>query len=535
MQILFGKEARQKIKDGLDKVAKAVVTTLGPMGRNVVISRSIAGQQGIQHYQPMITKDGVTVARDIFLDDHLENTGALIIREAAEKTMLMAGDGTTTTCLLTAAIVEKGLELVEAGANPMELKRGIDQAVVFVVEELKKMAIPVGHDIEKIRQVATVSANNDSSIGVLIAQAFEKIGVDGVINIEESKGFKTEIKVTDGFRFDRGWISPYFITNQAKHECELINPYILLYDKRITTIKQIENAIGITTTDKRPLFIVCEDADGEALAGLAMNVAQKRTVNGMVFSACIVRCPEFGDTKRESMEDLAVITGATYISDEKGKGLEKVQIRELGGAAKVIVGKDETVIISGEGKKEQLTDLLNTLKTDLVRAEGAEKEKLERRIAKLQGSIAVLYVGAPTEMEMKERKDRCDDAVRATKAAIEEGFVPGGGTAFLRIGLFKDGSDLTDREKGERLINLILSEPLRQICKNAGVDDAKAITTVRFASEPNFGYNAKKNAYEDLVESGIIDPVKVLRCSLENAASAATMIITSECLTHRIV
>lgn len=512
-KILYGKEVRSQIFNGVKKVSDAVCITLGPMGRNVVISRCFPSQNGMQYYMPFVTKDGVTVSRNITLDDQVENTGANLIKQAAEKTMLDAGDGTTTTCLLMRSILEKGIELVDAGANPQELKKGIDAAVSYVVSELKKMAVPIDGNIEKIRQVATVSANNDSAIGDLIAEAFEKIGSDGVIDIEESKSEKTEIIISDGIKIKRGWESQYFVTNKAKMECELNEPYILLYDKKISTIAQFGEILMPLINDSKHLLIVCEEADGEALAGLAMNA------NNGTFRSCIIKCPEFGEKKREAMEDLAAITGATYISDEKGMALKSITEKQFGHAKKIIIGKNETSIISPSGNKKELNNLLNNLKMDLTKAGAEEKELIEKRIAKLNGSVAVLYVGAATEVEMKEKKDRCDDAVRATKAAIQEGFVAGGGTAFLRIGFIGNG-----------MMNEILREPLNQICKNAGVNYDKIVMEVEEQKTGNVGYNAKADKIEDLVEAGIIDPVKVLRCSLENAASAATMILTSETL-----
>ena len=518
--ILTGKEAREKIYIGVKKVSDAVVSTLGPRGRNAIISRCFPSEQGMQYYMPFVSRDGITVARNITLTDQLENTGANLIKQASEKTMSDCGDGTTTSCLLMRAILEEGIKLIDAGANPQQLKKEIDIAVSYVVGELNKMAVPINNDIEKLRQVATVSANNDSVIGDLIAEAFSKIGMTGDIDIEEAKGVTTEIKVADGFKFNRGWLSPYFITNPSKQEAELINPYILLYDKKITLLAQVENILHLTMAESRPLLIICDDADGEALAALAMNTSAKK------IQCCIVRSPEFGDLKREGMEDLAVITGAVYISDEKGKDIKKATLKDCGKAAKVIVGKDETVIISGEGNKEELEDLLNNLKMNLVGKEGKEKEQIERRIAKLTGSVAVLYVGAATEVEMKEKKDRVDDAIRATKAAIAEGVVPGGGTAFLRI------------KSGNSVIDNAISMPLKQICYNAGITDkkwwqfwrSKNVFDIVKSSVGNIGYNAKSEKIQDLIQTGIIDPVKVLRCSLENAASAATMILISETL-----
>lgn len=517
MQILYGKEAREKLKAGIDKVADAVCVTLGPAGRNVVMGKSIPTPQGVQHYMPDVSKDGVSICRQIILDDHLENIGASLIKDASEKTMAMAGDGTTSTVLLTRAIAEIAIAQVEKGGNPMEIKRELDKECAYIVEQLKEMAIPVGNDIEKIRQVATVSANNDPSIGDLIAQAFEKIGMDGMIDIEEAKGVKTEIKVTDGFKFGKGYVSPYFITNQAKNECELIDPYILLYDKKLTLLKPLEKVLAYVIQEQKPLLIICDDADGQALAGFTMNAA-----NGTLRS-CIVKCPEFTETKREAMEDLAVVTGATYINEEKGVSLENADYKCLGRAAKVIISKEETVIVSGNKDEAGLTNLLNDLKMNLVKAEGDEKVRIEKRIARLQGGIAVLSVGAPTETEMKERKDRCDDAIRATKSAIAEGYVPGAGTAFLRVSGVKNP-----------ILKEVLKAPLRQICSNAGVQVEQILSQV-LGLKNNMGYNAKTDKIEDLIESGIIDPVKVIRCSLENAVSAAGMIITSQCLTHRII
>lgn len=517
MQILYGKEARQKLKDGIDKLADAVCVTLGPKGKNVVMGKSIPTSQGVQHYMPDVSKDGVGISRQIVLDDPLENQGAMLIKDAAEKTMAAAGDGTTSTFLLTRSIVNKALEKVNAGENSMEIKRELDKECAYIVDQLKSMAIPVGGDIEKIRQVATVSANNDPFIGNLIAQAFEKIGMDGMIDIEEAKGVKTEIKITDGFKFNRGYLSPYFITNQAKNECELIEPYILLYDKKLTVLKPLQKILELVVSENKPLLIICDDADGQALAGFTMNAA-----NGTLRS-CIVKCPEFTEIKREAMEDLAVVTGARYINEEKGVSLENADGTYLGRAAKVVITKEETVIISGTKDQKALTELLNDLKMNLVKAEGEEKDKIEKRIARLQGGIAVLSVGAPTETEMKERKDRCDDAIRATKSAIAEGYVPGAGTAFLRV-----------KDVKNPILKEVLKEPLRQICANAEVDGEQILMQVNNLSG-SMGYNAKTDKIEDLIESGIIDPCKVIRCSLENAVSAAGMVITAEVLTHRMI
>lgn len=510
-KILTGKEVRDVIYAGVKKVADAVVSTLGPMGKNVIISRCFPSQNGMQYYMPQISKDGVTVARNITLDNQLENTGANLIKQAAEKTMMDSGDGTTTTCLLTMAILEEGIKAIDGGANSQELKKKIDVAVSKVVQELKKMAVPIDNDIEKIRNVATVSANNDKVIGDLIAEAFSKIGKDGIIDIQESGNAETKIEISSGIKIERGWESQYFITNKAKNECELNDVYILLYDKKISKIEQFGNSLSQLIQDRKEILIICEEADGEALAAMAMN-AQDGSIRN-----CMIKCPEFGEKKREFMEDLAAITGATYISDEKGRELKKLQLKDFGRAKKVVISKNETSIISPVNDKEELAELLDNLKMDLVNKEGEEKEAIEKRIARLTGSVAVLYVGANTEVEMKEKKDRCDDAVRATRAANSEGFVPGGGTAFLRI------------ESGSELIDAVLLTPLLQICTNAGVDGNIILGQV-MAATGNVGYNAKENKIEDLVEAGIIDPVKVLRNCIENAASVATTILTSNTL-----
>lgn len=528
-KILVGKEARQVIFSGVKKVADAVVSTLGPMGRNCVISRCFPSQNGMQYYMPFVSRDGVTVARNITLDDQMENTGANLIKQAAEKTMTDAGDGTSTTCLLMRAILEKGIELVDAGANPQELKKGIDAAVTYVVSELKKMAVPIDGDIEKIRQVATVSANNDSVIGDLIAEAFAKIGNDGVIDIEESKSEKTEIVISDGIKIKRGWESQYFITDKVKMECVLNDPYILLYDKKISTVAQFGDALMPLIQNNKELLIICDESDGEALAGLAMNAS-----NGS-FRSCIIKCPEFGEKKREAMEDLAAITGATYISDEKGRSLKSVTEKDLGRAKKITIGKNETSITSPKGDKKEITNLLNNLKMDLIKAGVQEKEQIEKRIAFITGKSAILYVGAATEVEMKEKKDRCDDAVRATKAAISEGYISGAGSAFLKIENTIQTETNADRNSGIAIVFEILKEPLKQICTNAGVDYEKILFIIECHPSKNAGYNAKTDRAEDLIVSGIIDPCKVLRCSLENAASASTMILTSETLIVDVV
>jgi chaperonin GroEL len=554
--ILFGKEARDKVKKGVNIIADAVAVTLGSNGRNVIISNSQVIDYGLYNFPVLVTKDGVTVARHIQLEDTTEDVGARMMKQASEKTMQQAGDGTTTTIVLARAIVNEGFALIEQGSNPMELKKGIDKAVEYVVEELKKQAIPIGDDFEKIKHIATVSANNDSSIGDLIAGAFEKIGKSGIIDIEESKSTLTEIKISDGFKFDKGWLIPSFITNPAKNECELIEPYILLYDKNISLIKNIAPILEKVVKERKPILIICDDMDGEALAYIAVNVAKKN------ISACVVKSPFFGNAKRELMEDLAAVTGATFISDIKGVGIENASLNHLGFAKKIVVSKDETIIINGDKNEHEFEELHNNLQMNLTQAKGdEEKEKIETRIARLTGSVAVISVGAPTETEMRERKDRVDDAIRAVKSAISEGFIIGGGAAFLRIKpkikavainidelpndisgedaikiynqtgfLFKDSHEIERKvTEGEMVIFSILKSPLSQICKNAGVDESEIISKVS-NENGNMGYNAKTDKIENLIDAGIIDPVKVLRCCLQNAASVATMILTAECM-----
>jgi chaperonin GroEL len=512
-EIMYGAEAKKTIKVGIDKIADAVVTTLGPRGRNAIISRSLPSQTGMQYFNPTVTRDGVTVARNIILNDYLENVGCLMVREASEKTMQVAGDGTTTTVLLMREIIAEGMKLLELGANPQALKKDLDTAIADVVNQLKELSTPIHGDIGKIRQVATISANNDPVIGQLIADAFEKMGMEGILDIQESKGVKTEIKISEGIKFDRGWVSQYFITNSTKDQCILENPYILLYDKKIyqmDTLLPIMEKVGKTG---KPLLIVCDDADGEALAALAMNAKDGR------FRCCVVRAPGFGDSRQEEMEDLATTVNATYISDEKGYSLKSANLNALGMASKVVVSKDETVIHGFTGKaNKELEELIVELRMNAATQEGEEKEKTEKRIARLIGGIGVIYVGANTEVEMKEKKDRVDDAIRATKAAISEGYIVGGATAFLRV------------KTTNPILEKVFLAPLRQICHNAGVEDAEGVISKVIKAGGNIGFNAKEGIMEDLVSAGVIDPVKVLRCALENAASAAGMILTSETL-----
>jgi chaperonin GroEL len=524
--ILYGKEARYKIKVGIDKVCNAAKVTLGAKGRLALIKRAYLSTQGqgVVKFPISATKDGVSVVRSISLPDKIEDMGAELVREAAEKTMQQAGDATTTTCVLLQAILDDGLKMIDEGANPMELKIGIESAVESVVAQLKQNATPVVNpdgtlDIEKIKQVATISANNDSVIGDLIVDAFKIIGKDGIVSMEEAKGTETTVKTSEGVKFNKGWLSPYFITNHSKNECELINPLILLYDKTITISKPIEKIIASCIEVQRPLLIICENADGEGLARLAMSASKK------IFPCCIVQSPEFGDLKRQAMEDLAIITGGTFISDEKGTGLETAKMTDLGGAKKVVITKNSTSIIEGAGSKESITDLLNELKMNLTEQEGIEKEMTEKRIAKLTGSVAVIYVGGVTEVEMREKWDRIDDAIRATKAAQEDGFIVGGGSAYLRVEYDKNINPKL--ENGYDVVFSALTAPFQTICKNAGVDH-ESVYNLFGDNKGNIGYNAKTDTVEDLVESGIIDAVKALVCALTNAASSACILLTTE-------
>lgn len=510
--IITGKEARQQVKNGIDKVCDAVKVTLGITGRNVLVKRSQISTQGfgIQHAPTFSTKDGVTVIKHLTLTDALENMGADFVKDAADKTMDEAGDSTTTTAVLLQAFVEQGSKMIDDGYNPMELKKGVESAVEYVVEELKKLSVPVGNDFNKIRQVATVSANNDHAIGILIADAIKEIGTDGIIEMERAKGSKTEIKTDKGVKFNKGFISPYFANNDKLDKCEFENPFIILYDKRISQESQIHNLMLESKTQNRPLLVICDDCDGEALATF---IANRST-----HPACVVCSPEFGEAKREAMEDLAVLVGATFVSDEKGNGLKTLKVSEYGKALKVVVTKNSTTIIGGIPNGKKLEDLLNNLEMDKVEAEGEEKLVIEKRIAKLKGGVAVLYVGAKTEMEFNEKWDRIDDSVRATKCAILEGFIPGGGTAFLRIKPKKVDIEL---QKGYDLVFEVLKTPLIQILKNSGIDKYEKLLEQVLSEKQNIGYNAKTNFVEDLVKAGVIDATKSLRAALEHSASAA--------------
>lgn len=511
-QTLYGSEARQKILSGIEKINKAVSVTLGPKGRNVAISQSMYVDIGTQSLPIRISKDGFTVARDFDLDDYFEKSGVLIVKESTGKTVMEAGDGTTTCCVLVYAIVKKAMELIDKGANPVELQRSLDKGVQEVIEQLKIMATPIKGDINRIRQIATISANNDTEIGSLIGDAFEKIGDEGIIDLEAGASVNTEIKIADGYKWENSWVTPLFVTNREKQLVEFENPYILLYSNRIVHHTQVQRALEITMKEGRPLLIVCEDAADEGLAFLVMNKMQNR------IRCCVVKAPSFGEQRREDMEDIALLTGGDYISDIRGVNIKEVELENLGQATKVIVTKDETIIIGGFGNKEKVEDFVNELRMNLAQAKNEnERAPIEKRIAKLKGGVAVIQVGAATETEMKEKLDRYDDAVRAVKSAISEGFIVGAGTAFLRV------------KTSNEILAHVLSAPLHQICENSGVEAEQIVQQVRNVAG-NMGYNAKNNKIEDLVEAGVIDPLKVLRCALTNAASSAGMIITTEAL-----
>lgn len=542
--VLFGKEVRDKVLEGVKKITAAVKVTMGANGKCVLIGDAGYIDGFVAPYPTKITKDGYNVTRAFSLQDPVENRGALLIKEAALKTVDMAGDATTCTCVLAEAIISEGMKLIDEGVNSQELKKGIDCAVELAVEELKKMSTPVRGDNNKIFEVATVSANNDTSIGRLIADAYSKIGDDGIIDIEPSKGIETTIKISDGYKFSRSWVSPLFINNKEKQIVEFENPLILLYDKKINHHTQIERAAQFSMKLGRPLMIICEDAVDEGLAFLGMNTIQGR------IKVCVVKAPSFGEEQRLEMEDIALITGGTYISDLRGVSIKEIEEENFGRARKVLVTKEETVIIGGNTDIEALTNLLNELRMNLVDAKTEEeKAPIEKRIARLTGGVAVIEVGAATETELNEKLDRVDDAVRAVKSAISEGYVAGGGTAFARISpslykeqkisfwqnLFRwDKSDNTsDLEKGKKLISKILYKPLIQMAENAGVNADSVLQKVKDA-DGNFGYNTKTGKVENLVESGVIDSTKALRCALQNAASVAGSLLISECIIESI-
>ncbi len=515
--IQFDVEAREGMKRGVDALANAVKVTLGPKGRNVVIEKKFGG--------PSITKDGVSVAKEIELSDALENMGAQMVKEVASKTADLAGDGTTTATVLAQAIITAGLKNVAAGANPMDLKRGIDKAVEEVVANLRKQSATVGDDFEKIQQVASISANNDDVIGSLIADAMKKVGKDGVTTVEEAKGTETEVKTVEGMQFDRGYLSPYFVTNTEKMEADLENPLILIYDKKISSMKELLPLLEQSHQAGKPLLIISEEVEGEALATLVVN-----KIRGSLKIAA-VKAPGFGDRRKAMLEDIAILTGGTVISEERGYKLENADLSFLGSAEKVTIDKDNTTIINGVGKKEDIDARINQIKAQIESTTSDyDKEKLQERLAKLSGGVAVLYIGAATEVEMKEKKDRVDDALHATRAAVEEGIVAGGGTAYIRAvaGLEKLEGANDDETTGIAIVRRALEEPLRQIVFNAGGEGSVVVQKVR-EGKADFGYNARTEVYENLIAAGVIDPTKVSRVALENAASVSSMLLTTEC------
>ncbi len=516
--IKYNMDARDLLKKGVDQLANAVKVTLGPKGRNVVIEKKFGA--------PQITKDGVTVAKEVELENKFENTGAQLVKSVASKTGDDAGDGTTTATILTQAIVTEGLKNVTAGANPMDLKRGIDKAVAAVVAFIKDHAEQVDDNYDKIEQVATVSANNDAEIGKLLADAMRKVSKDGVITIEESKSRDTNIGVVEGMQFDRGYLSGYFMTDADKMECVMDNPYILLYDKKISNLKEFLPILQPAAESGRPLLVIAEDVDSEALTTLVVN----RLRGGL--KICAVKAPGFGDRRKAMLEDIAVLTGGVVISEEKGLKLEQATLEMLGSADKVTVTKDNTTIVNGHGEKANIQDRVAQIKNEIENTKSSyDKEKLQERLAKLAGGVAVLYVGANSEVEMKEKKDRVDDALCATRAAIEEGIVAGGGTTYIRaLEALKDmKGDNADETTGIRIVERAIEEPLRQIVANAGGEGSVVVNKVR-EGEGDFGYNARKDVYEDMRQAGIVDPAKVERVALENAASIAGLFLTTECV-----
>lgn len=517
-EILFNIEARDQLKKGVDALANAVKVTLGPKGRNVIIEKKFGA--------PHITKDGVTVAKEIELSDAYQNTGAQLVKEVASKTGDDAGDGTTTATVLAQAIVNEGLKNVTAGASPMDIKRGIDKAVAKVVECIKGQAETVGDNYDKIEQVATISANNDPTIGKLIADAMRKVSKDGVITIEEAKGTETNIEVVEGMQFDRGYLSPYFVTNTEKMECEMEKPYILIYDKKISNLKDFLPILEPAVQTGRPLLVIAEDVDSEALTTLVVNRLRSQ------LKICAVKAPGFGDRRKEMLEDIAILTGGIVISEEKGLTLEQATLEMLGTADKVTVSKDNTTIVNGAGNKEAIAERCNQIKAQIVATKSDyDREKLQERLAKMSGGVAVLYVGAASEVEMKEKKDRVDDALRATRAAIEEGIIPGGGVGYIRAIDCLEGmkGDNADETTGIEIIKRAIEEPLRQIVFNAGKEGAVVVAKVR-EGKGDYGYNARMDIYENLYAAGVVDPAKVTRVALENAASIAGMFLTTECV-----
>ena len=517
-EIKFDIEARESLKRGVDALANAVKVTLGPKGRNVILGKTYGA--------PHITKDGVSVAREIELEDPFENMGAQLVKEVASKTNDDAGDGTTTATILAQSIIGVGLKNVTAGANPMDLKRGIDKAVAKIVAEIRSMAQEIGDNFEKIEHVAKISANGDEQIGQLIAEAMRKVKKEGVITVEEAKGIETTVEVVEGMQFDRGYISPYFVTNSEKMEAQLENPYILIYDKKISTLKEILPILEQTVQTGRPLLIIAEDIDSEALATLVVN----RLRGGL--KVCAVKAPGFGDRRKAMLQDIAILTDGVVISEETGLKIDAVTLDMLGKAEKITVDKDNTTIVGGAGDKEAIRERSAQIKAQIANTTSDyDREKLQERLAKLSGGVAVLYVGAPSEVEMKEKKDRVDDALSATRAAVEEGTVPGGGTALLRAVRALDGlvGENDDETTGIEIIRRAVEEPLRQIVANAGKEGAVIVQRVK-DGEGDFGYNARQDQFENLYVSGVIDPAKVTRVALENAASIAGMFLTTECV-----
>jgi chaperonin GroEL len=517
-EIYFDVEAREKLKRGVDALANAVKVTLGPKGRNVVIGKKFGA--------PHVTKDGVSVAKEVELKDPIENMGAQMVKEVASKTADIAGDGTTTATVLAQAIITAGLKNVAAGANPMDLKRGIDKAVISVVNDLKSISKEVGSDNDKIKQIATISANNDETIGSLIAEAMKVVGNDGVITVEEAKGTETEVKTVEGMQFDRGYLSPYFVTNTEKMVVEMEHPLVLIYEKKISNMKELLPILEPVVQNGKSLLIIAEDVDGEALATLVVN----RLRGSLKIAA--VKAPGFGDRRKAMLEDLAILTGGQVISEERGYTLENATLDMLGTAEKIEIDKDNTTIINGSGTKDQIQARIGQIKAQMeATTSDYDREKLQERLAKLAGGVAVLYIGAPTEVEMKEKKDRVDDALAATRAAVEEGIVPGGGVAFIRamdhLEDLKGANE--DETTGVAIVKRAIEEPLRQIIANAGGEGAVVVQKVREGKD-DFGYNARTDQYQNLYEAGVIDPTKVARIAIENAASIAAMLLTTECV-----
>jgi len=516
-QIIFDTEARNKLKKGVDKISEAVKVTLGPKGRNVIIDKKFGA--------PSVTKDGVSVAKEIELTDAVENMGAQLVKEVASKTADDAGDGTTTATVLAQAIYVNGIKNVAAGANPMDLKRGIDKAVNAIVDDLQKQSKPI-KDFQEIAQVATISANNDPEVGKMISEAMDKVGKDGVITVEEAKGTETEVKTVEGMQFDRGYLSPYFVTDAEKMEVELESPYILIYDKKISTMKELLPILEAAAQTGKPLLIISEDVDGEALATLVVN-----KIRGSLKIAA-VKAPGFGDRRKAMLEDIAILTGGTVISEERGFKLENATLDFLGTADKINIDKDNTTIVNGGGKKDEIQGRINQIKSQIeTTTSDYDKEKLQERLAKLSGGVAILYIGAATEIEMKEKKDLVDDALHATRAAVQEGVVAGGGVAFIRAikALDKVKVSNEDQATGVNIVRIALEDPLRTIVENAGREGSVIVMKIK-EEKGNFGYNAQKDDFGDMVEAGVIDPTKVTRLALENAASISSLLLTTECV-----